>query len=305
MHQAQNNEAVEQFMKLLAENGRPGQARDMSFLLLYMANMSRQFDDVLQELQEVKAQLARARESPAKKAVKSMADFLEDQAHSARDTLVRFREKVRDCAASAVEDFKTTGVLALDKAVSAMRVKSMLEYLQKKIGGMIDGTEKNMAKVEDIGHELRSAGSHLKNAGRTAIGREAKSVDRDQPGHFQAAVLLPLRAVRKLLHGMNHATLAAIKGVEHLKVSADIRTERRPSVRQALMENRAELLGLSAPAPERKHNEQERPEEKSRVEGQMEKKPSVRQALAEKKAEAAARPAPVRNKERKAPEAAL
>ena len=36
------NDVLRQFVKLLEENGRPAQAQEMTFLLLYMNNMSQQ-----------------------------------------------------------------------------------------------------------------------------------------------------------------------------------------------------------------------------------------------------------------------
>ena len=240
-------DTFQQFMKLLEENGRAGQAREMACLLAYMDNMSRQFDSVLGELREVKAQLARARESPVKKMLVRMTDALANSVRQARRLLRNLREKMASCAAHAVENFKTAGVSALDKAVSAMRVKPMLESIQRKIGGMIDGTEENIAKVEETGHKLRSAGGFLKNAGRALAGKETYLVDGGRAGHFQAVVLAPLRAVRATLSGMNRATLAALRGVEHLG-----RTEEKRSVRRFLLENKPKVLALPAPAQEKK-----------------------------------------------------
>ena len=58
---------LQQFMKLLEENGRQGQAADLSALLWYMDGMSRQFDAVCQELQNVKAQLAQEKQPAVQK----------------------------------------------------------------------------------------------------------------------------------------------------------------------------------------------------------------------------------------------
>ena len=136
---ASHKDTFQQFVKLLEENGRSEQARELGFLLAYMDNMSRQFDNVLSELQEVKAQLARAKESPVKKTLGRMADALGNNVRQARRLLRNLREKLMSCAAHAMENFKTAGVSALDKAVSAMHVKPMLESLQQKISGMIAG----------------------------------------------------------------------------------------------------------------------------------------------------------------------
>ena len=158
-------------MKLLEENDRQGQAQDLSLLMFYMDGMTRQFEAVSKELQEVRQQLAQAQESPAKKAIGRMVEALGHKVEQAREALDDLRERITDCAKNAVENFKEAGVTALDKAVSAIGVKNVLESLQEKISGMLSDTKQNIAKVENIGHELRSVGGHLKNAGRAHDGR--------------------------------------------------------------------------------------------------------------------------------------
>lgn len=61
MDPLQSNETIQQFMKLLEENGRQGQVQDLSALMWYMDGMNRQYEAVLQELQEVRQQLKAAR----------------------------------------------------------------------------------------------------------------------------------------------------------------------------------------------------------------------------------------------------
>lgn len=203
-------------MKLLEENNRQGQAQDLSLLMFYMDGMTRQFEAVSQELQEVRQQLAQAQESPAKKVIGRMVEALGHKVEKAREALDNLREKIMDCAKNAVENFKEAGVSALDKAVSAIGAKNALESLQEKISGMIADTKQNIEKVENIGHELRSVGGHLKNAGRAITGKETQTVDGGQEGRFQSVVLAPMRTTKSLLSSMNNATLAAIGGMESL-----------------------------------------------------------------------------------------
>ncbi len=69
-----------------------------------------------------------------------------------------------------------------------------------------------------------------------------------------------------MLSSMNNATLAAIGGVEHLEQTAEAarehqaeraaqkpgkRLEKKPSVRQALRQNQAEIADKPAPAPDK------------------------------------------------------
>lgn len=272
MDPLQSSEAVQQFMKLLEENGRTGQAADLSALMWYMDGMSRQFDAVYKELQEVKAQLAQEKEPAVKKVMESAVTNLENKAEQARNMLAGLWKRITDCAKNAVENFKTAGVSALDKAASALGIKKLLEALREHLSGMVEDTKRNMEKVENIGHNLRSVGGHLKNAGRAMTGKEAQTVDGGQAGRIQSAVLAPMRGVQRLLSGMENATLAAIGGVENLEQRADAAREcreeqaaqkpgkrlaKKPSIRQMLKNHQAEIAAKSAPTPEKERKPRE------------------------------------------------
>lgn len=261
MDPLQGNEAIQQFIKLLEENGRQEQAADLSALMWYMDGMSRQYDAVLQELQNVRQQLAQVKEPSSKYVVQGAAAKLEHRAHQIKETLDNLWEKIAGCAATAAKNFKETGVSALDKAVSAMGVKNALESLQNHLSEMITDTKRNIEKVESIGHELRSVGGHLKNAGRAMSGKETQTVDGGQAGRFQSAVLAPMWGAQKLLSGMNNATLAAIGGMEHLEQTAEDaraarterQTEKKASVLRDLSEKKVEAAARSTSAPEKEH----------------------------------------------------
>lgn len=275
MEPLSGNEAIQQFMKLLEENNRTGQAADLSQLMGYMDYMDRQYDAVLQELREVRAQLAQEKQPAVQRVMKDVAARLGNRVKLAQKMLAIFQERIVDCSRNAVENFKQAGVSALDTAVAIMDVKPRLESLQEYISSVIADTKRNIEAVENAGQELRSAGGHLRNAGRALTGREAQTVEVGQEGRFQSAVLAPMRGVQKLLVGMNNATLAAIGGVEHLEQIT------------------VELRGTQA------ERETRRPGRR------LAKKPSIRQALAEKRAEVAAQPVSAPEKEHKPPEAAL
>lgn len=267
-----NQEIMEQFLKLLSENGRAGQSEDLSRLLFYMDGMSRQLNAVHQELQAVKVQLAQ--DAPKKTVLQGMVDGLQNKVRQAQEKLDGLREKIMQCATSAVENFKRVGVTALDKAVSAMGIHKTLEAVQQNISGSLADARKSIEKIETLGHELRSVGGHLKNAGRAVIGRETQAVDGGQEGRFQAAFLAPMRTVQKLLTNMNNATLAAIGNVERLETAAEAAREaRKPPIQQGqAQEEKAK--------PEQEKKEPE-PKAAPAVDTRSEKT-SIRQTLNEK-----------------------
>ncbi len=271
MDPLQSNEAVQQFMKLLAENGRRGQAVDLSALMWYMDGMNRQYEAVLTELQALKKQLAQEKRPSVKYMAQKALGKLEREARQVKDALDNLWGKVAQCAADAVRDFKEMGVSALDKAVSALNVKNALETLQERIGTLAADTRKSIEKMERMGHDLRSAGTHLKNAGRAMLGKETQVVDGGEEGRFQSVLLAPMRAVQRLLAGMNNTTLAAIGNVERLEAVAakaheaqaersvlkpGKRLEKKPSVCKDLEAKRLEAACAVA-APDRAHKSPE------------------------------------------------
>ena len=180
MDPLQETEAVQQFMKLLEDNGRQGQAADLSALVWYMDGMNRQYEAILAELQALKEQLAQEKRPSVKNAARNAAEKLEHKAHQIKDMLDNLWEKITQCAANAVRDFKELGVSALDKAVSALGVKKALEAIQEGVSGLAADARNHIEKVEDMGLNLRSAGAHLKNAGRAMLGKEAQAVSGGQ-----------------------------------------------------------------------------------------------------------------------------
>lgn len=269
--------SFQEFLKLLEENGRAEQRQDLSLMAWYLDGMERQFNAVLQELHDVKAELAQVTDQqvPSKSLFASMVETLEAKVELAREQLATFQNKVVACAKDAVDRFKDAGVSVLDNAIAAMRVKDGLGHLQEGLQNSLSGIKDALWKAEDMGAELRQAGQYLKNAGRIAISQEPHYESVIDEGRFQAAVLAPMRGVQKLLSNINNNTLAAISVVEDLELYAD-RARDRQAVRAA-----------------------QRPGKR------LAKKPSIRQELAEKKAEAASRSAPAPDKDRKPVEAAL
>ena len=259
--------SFQDLLTLLKENGREVQEQDLSLMAWYLGGMELQFNLVLNELQNVKAQLARATEQqvPAKPALTRMVEALEAKVEQAKERLMAFRDKIVECAKDAADRFKDSGVSALDSAISAMGVKNGLVHLQEGLQRSISGVKDTLEKAESMGAELRRVGQGLKNVGRIAANREPDRDPINEAGRFQSAVLAPMRATQKLLSNINNNTLAAIGVVEDLEQSADMardrqaeraaqrpgkRLEKKSSIRETIKENQAKIAE-SAPASNR------------------------------------------------------
>lgn len=272
MNPIQSNQIIQDFIKLLAENSRGGQSEELTRLVQYMEEINQQFEALNRELSEIKKQCVRNGEpnNHETHAISDMTHTLMNKAQEVKEKLDSLWEKITECAVTALQNFKDHGTMALDKAVSMMNVKPALEAIQENISGMMEGARRNIEKVEDIGRELRSAGAHLKNAGRAVSGKEVQEVDGGHEGWVQATALFPMRTVQKLLTGMNNSTLAMIGSVEHLEQSAENareaiskRAAEKPgkrltpklSIRKALAKHEKDSAAMSGPTPERKQQE--------------------------------------------------
>ena len=232
MEQDQN---VQELLKLMEENGQEGQASDLSALLFYMDGMQRQYEAVLRELQEVRKQLDQTanRPSPAKAAFQKALSALEQRLDTVREQLQTVCDSVSAWAKDAVENLQIMGVTALDKAMSALHVKPALEAAQKNLQQSVSDTKAAIERGEAVGAELRTAKRHIRNAGR-----------------FQSAVIAPLNGIHKMLSNMNNNALGMIGLVERLEQSAERGRERvaekKPSIRAELASFQAEIAARDA-----------------------------------------------------------
>ena len=281
MDNLQENEAVKELIKLLMEN-RPEMGKEYSTMLRQMDGMEKQLDAALEELQEVKAQLAEMQESPEKQTISRVAGLVEGKLHAVQERLTGIKDRIIEGAKEAVAGFKHMGITALDKAVSGLGIKRALEAVQAELDSSISHMNKSIEKIESIGNELRSVGGHVKNIARAVAGKERQAVDGGREGRFQAAVLAPMRMEKTMLYRLRNKVLAAIGGVERLEQAAGRGKETEKA------------KGQEAGASKRSAEKQA---------GKGEEKPSVLNDLQQKKKEAAAHSAP--DRDRKPQEAAL
>ncbi len=210
------NEAVQEFLKLLMKN-RPEEGHDFSVLLWQIEGMGRQLDAALQELNEVKTQLAGMQETQEKRFVDRVTQSVEGKIHTIQERMAEMKKRIIEGAKKAVAGFKRAGVKALDKVVSALGIKKALEQTHKDLTESISDIKQSIGKIETIGQELRSVGGHIKNVGRVMTGKEQQKIDGGKEGRFQSAVLSPLRLQKNFLTKLNNLTLSAIGSVERLE----------------------------------------------------------------------------------------
>ena len=283
------NEAVRQFLELLVRE-RPDEGRAFSVMIAQMEGMGRQLDAALRELAEVREQLAGMQEGPEKGSLSRAMDTVGKRLQVMRQGLAEMKDHIVEGAREALAGVKQAGVKALDKAVSAMGIKKGLEAMRESLSCSISDVKASIEKVEAMGKELRSVGGHLKNVGRAAFGKEQKVIDGGTEGHFQAAILAPMRTEKGILDRMNNMVLAAIGSVERLEAAGE-----RARAGTGREDSQEPPDGQESP----------RGEEPQGAERKAPGKPSVLKDIREGRKQAASHAAPAAEKAQRAQEAAI
>lgn len=249
------NQDLAALRQIMAEQGRGQQAAELDRLLQQLDAMERQLRAVSWELQLVKEQLASSG-LPIPRLEQRFIAGMVQRIDSLREHLDGLHAHMAGWARDTLEQFKQAGVSALDKSLSALKVKNGLQQIRVGIQSGMGAVQGGIHRVEQMGDELRQAGAHLHSAGRAAAGKgPARRLDTTQEGRFQSGVLMPLRLALRRLSYMNNAALAAIGAVERLEQAAQ--AARKPSIREALAEKKAEVAARPAPESAKDRKPQE------------------------------------------------
>lgn len=215
MEQTVQSSNTQALLVLLRENNMEDRAKELQDLLEYVSGMEQQSKQIMEELRQVKEQLSELRDKkgPAAKALSNTVHKMESRVSRVREQLRDIRQAIEDTTRRMVADFKRVGVSALRKTVAFFGIRKLLDGVQDNLGHAARGAQRSVERLEAMGDELRTAGSHLHNAGRAAVGHERPEVANRPEGRFQAVVLAPMRGAHTTLTRMQNATATAMYSV--------------------------------------------------------------------------------------------
>ncbi|QDW73622.1 hypothetical protein FND36_05970 [Lachnospiraceae bacterium KGMB03038] len=169
-------EIVELF-RVLEGNGLKKEQKEVESLVKYLDGMESQFGQVLEELRDVKEQLSQIQDGGVKASVLRIAEQAQGKVQEVGGQFHTVRKKLIQSAKSALQTFKEKGKDALQKAVSAMKIPSVLARIQERLHGAMESMNRQADKMEALSGELHAAGGHIKNVGRIFRGKEREKVE--------------------------------------------------------------------------------------------------------------------------------
>ena len=165
---------IRELFEVLEGNGLKKERQEVESLVDYLEGMESQFGEVIKELKEVRGQLEQIQDRGIKATAARLLDSAEGKVQEIGGQIALVKTNLVRSAKNAVQEFKEKGVGALRRAVSAMKIPTVLSALKESLHSGKESMERNAAKIGIVGGELNSAAQHTKNAGRALIGRRIK-----------------------------------------------------------------------------------------------------------------------------------
>lgn len=287
------NKDIRELIDLLKQNN-PSQGQEYAALLGQVGEMSRLLDKALRELQEVRTQLGGQKEGGVKLAVTKAAEAVEGRISAMRMALSDMKERIVKGAREAVEGFRHGGTRALDMTVSLLGIRKGLTAMKNSLESSLEDVQGSIRMVQNVGHEMRSVGGHIKNAAHAITGKAPLPVADRGEGRFQAAVLAPLRRERDTLGRLIGLVDSVIRKLEKLEQAAQRPAAGKQQEQQPEKQRQAGRQQENGRTRQEgtKENRQDGAQRENRQSEKAAGKPSVLKELRENQTKAAARPAP-------------
>ncbi len=225
-----DNEHVKELLSIMETNHVPT-VKDLLAVLTQVSAMERQLDAAVTELAALRQELNAAREQthPIKTKLQNTGATLGKNVTVMRDKLGTVKQNVIDGCKNAMEAFRVKGISALDNISRFFKVRPLLNVIRDELNEGINVSRSAISKIETVSAEYHEAGRHIKNMGRTLMGKE--TVANAKPlGKLAKSLEAPFKAELSCLFVMRKSVRKAIIRLAALEQAA----QRKPSVRKSI-----------------------------------------------------------------------
>lgn len=184
-------------LQTLEDNRLNKEKQEVEALVNCLDSMEEQYGKILGEMQGIRGELGKMRESQTKIQLSDITGHAEQKVQEFGEQLKKMKENLVKFAKSSVEQCKKKGATMLKKVVSGMKIPQAISKLENALSRAQSGIEQQAIKAGAIRQELQSIGGHTKNVGNMLIGKEAKEIPADAASVGRVEKLL-LQVVKRL-----------------------------------------------------------------------------------------------------------
>ncbi len=178
---------VEELMKILVVANMLHEQQQIGLLMNHIVESEKNHAAVMQELADIKEQLnellSRTESAPdiskTKKVFTNLAEQAEKGLKAQGERLQDMKHELNQKAQHVVQNFKDTGVKALNGICNFLGIQEKLIAMRDQTRSAERDMKNAVEKLAAVEMELSGAASHLGNAGRIVSGRE-KSVSEER-----------------------------------------------------------------------------------------------------------------------------
>lgn len=228
-------------LQTLEDNRLNKEKQEVEALVNCLDSMEEQYGKILGEMQGIRGELGKMRESQTKIQLSDITGHAEQKVQEFGEQLKKMKENLVKFAKSSVEQCKKKGATMLKKVVSGMKIPQAISKLENALSRAQSGIEQQAIKAGAIRQELQSIGGHTKNVGNMLIGKEAKEIPADAAsvGRVEKLLLQVVKRLEKMeqMAGKMRGGLEQFAmGKQKTSVKSELKhlKERRTENRQAL-----------------------------------------------------------------------
>lgn len=232
--QLQLNEQPEirELLQVLKGNGLEKEYQEVEALVSYLDSMENRFEQVMNELKEIKGQLPQIQNNGIWDKVSEIVDASEKWTEEIGNKLRETKETIKERAKDTLAAFRTFSIKALQKIITAMRVPEILQGLEKNFHRGMESADRSAEKIFAVRNELHAIGVHTKNLGDIFAGKEKQQNDFVAPDRgILFKIESAYRSISKVFSTMEQKTAQIRKRLEQFLTQGQ---ERKPSVRAEL-----------------------------------------------------------------------
>lgn len=211
-------ENMKKFLQLLEENGMGDQKHDVEFLAGYVDQMEFQFNNVLDELKNVRQELTKIQDKTIRATATRAVDKVVGKVEEAKGQLIKLKKHIKQTVDKAVTHFKEHGKSALVTAMKSLNVKGVLENIKGGLNHAIQSADHGIDNLSKLGNEIHAVNSHLKNVGRVIAGKESQELmprdtEKGMISKVQESLFFSMKAFTKMSQKTDNA-LSTLKNIK-------------------------------------------------------------------------------------------
>lgn len=229
------NEYVKEFLAVLQSNAVSG-SKEFLEMIGHVGALEQRLAEAVDELKTMRQELEKVQNHSLKAVLQRSYKALENNVAVMRQRLSELKSHIIDGCKNALASIREHGITALNGIARFFHIKPVLESMRQLADSSIRIAEKAIDKIQSFATEYHAAGKHLKNMGRTLVGKPpvegAKS-----PGKIAKLFAAPYRADRACMVSARKTIDKAVDSLSRLEQAA----QHRQSVLKTMRENSAKV----------------------------------------------------------------